>query len=648
MKKIIYLIMAVTLLCSCDKEDEAEKPGSIYGVITDKATGELVRAAGVQLNPTGTKTVTGNEGQYEFTELKAGSYSLQVTKTGYSDLTDYKITVTAGKTNKGDVQIEKLPPSLRVVNDKKQDIDTLDFGSAGPNKDSRSFSIFNDGPETLEWEITETTDWITEVSKTNGTLKAGATQSIIITIDREMLGGGEKTAPIHITSDNGSKTLMVTIVGETKIPATLNTLPVTNITTSTAMLNGQIIAVGTPAYTERGFVYATSPMPTLETTIKKITASITENATYSASVAGLALEQTYYVRAYAINSAGTAYSTNEVSFTTIMVLPEVSTQAVTNIKIGNGIATFNGTIVSLGDPAYTERGFCYGIVHNPTVDDDTKKVVSGTGTGVYSSNLTGLTEGNIYYVRAYATNEKGTAYGEEVMLDFNAVMPVVATQQATEVNETSAILNATIVNVGDPAYTERGFVYATFQNPSIEDGTKKTAPGTGAGAYNANLTELTTGTLYYVRAYATNSKDIAYGEQISFTANIPDWVALPVGGIAVQKADIVNNEINWTNASTLCNNSTLGGYTDWRLPTLDELGVMFNNQDIVGGYKKNSSSGYYYYYYHYWSSTKDGSFGYYLLNMTTGSQDSRSAFSSSGSSSFYRYYYYCRCVRTLP
>jgi hypothetical protein len=326
MKKIFYLVAAAAFLCSCAEEapneNGDEATGSIYGIIADKATSEPVRSAGVQLNPTGTKTITGSEGQYEFTELKAGDYTINVTKTGYTDLVNYKITVAAGKTNKGDVQLEKLPPSLRVVNDKQQDIDTLDFGSATGDV-ARSFSIFNDGPESLEWQLTETSEWITGVSKAEGTLKAGAAQAIVLTIDREKLSNGNNSTTVHITSDNGSKQLIITA---TKPLPILNTLAATNITATSAKFNGVIIDNGHPSYTERGFVYSTSSMPTLENTIAKLTATITNNKEYSANVSELTLSQTYYVRAYAINSVGTAYSSNEVSF--IPSYPNI-------VKVGN-------------------------------------------------------------------------------------------------------------------------------------------------------------------------------------------------------------------------------------------------------------------------------------------------------------------------
>jgi hypothetical protein len=638
MKKIIYLVLTAALICGCSK-DNTESIGSIYGVITDKATGEPIQSAGVQLNPSGTQTVTGSEGQYEFIELKAGSYSINVTKTGYTDLVNYKITVAAGTTNKGDVQLEKLPPSLRVVNDNKQNIDELDFGDAADDV-TRSFSIFNDGPISLEWQLTETSEWITAVSKTDGKLNAGATQAVIIIIDREKLAGGDNTTTIQVTSNNGSKQLTVKAIGETRTLPTLNTLDVTDITSSTAIFHGVIVDAGVPVYTERGFVYSTASMPTLENTIAKPTVAVTEDNEYSVAITNLA-DQTYYVRAYAVNKTGTAYSTNEVSFTTVMTLPRVTTQAVTNRNISAGAATFNGTIVSVGDPAYTERGFVYGITHNPTVDD-TKKPASGTGTGAFSFNLTGLSEGNTYYVRAYATNNKETAYGEEVIADFSAVMPVVTTHDVSDIDGTSVRFNGSIETVGDPAYIERGFVYGTMPSPTIEDGTKNPVSGTSTGEFSANISGLTIGITYYVRAYAINIKGTTYGVSVNFKPESPYYVVLTTAGIMVQKQDLNDiYSITWTNANNLCENSTVGGYTDWRLPTIEELTVMYNERDAIGGFNTDRRN--------YWSSTldfqTDGHKYYKQIGFGSGAID---VSHSDSYSAPFDYFFNARAVRSLP
>ncbi|MDR1544643.1 MAG: carboxypeptidase regulatory-like domain-containing protein [Prevotellaceae bacterium] len=533
MKKIIFLAFAAVIFCGCENP-QIETTGGIYGIVVDKATGEPIKSAGVELQPSGTIAVTGSEGQFEFTEVKSGDYSLHVTKTGYSELVGYKTKVEGGKTTKVDIQLEKLPSALKIINDKGLEIDSLNFGTE-TSVVTRSFSIFNDSPETLEWLITENCDWITELSKTTGTLQATKQTPVSLTINRALLAGGENTYILNITSDNGNKELIITATGENRTLPTLNTMEATNITSSSAIFHGEITAAGLPAYDERGFVYSLSEMPTVENTIQKLTSPVNSTTAFLANASGLSIDQTYYVRAYAKNALGYAYSTNQYSFQTIVGMPQISTQEATNKNIANGTITFNGTIVAVGDPAYTERGFCYGIAHNPTVDDE-KYAVSGSGTGAFSKNVTNLQEGHTYYVRAYATNIRGTVYGTEVIVDFNAVMPVVQTNAVSNKNigAGTATVNGNVVSIGDLPYTERGFVYAQTSNPTIND-TKKVVSGTGTGSYSGNITNLAANTVYYVRAYVTNSRGTTYGDNVvlDFSAINPQVTTQAVSDINI-------------------------------------------------------------------------------------------------------------------
>ena len=515
MKKIIYLLVGIVLFgglyYSCAPE---ELPGRIYGTVVDKATGEPIKSAGVELSPSGLKTVTGSEGQFEFTELDPGKYTLIITKTGYMDGVSHTIEVKPGQQAKGDVQIEKLPPALKVVDDNRQEISTLDFGSAEDDV-ARSFSLFNDGTESLEWQITTTAEWIKSVSKKEGVLSAGATQSLIVTIDRVKLSSGKNTTTVHITSNNGSKQLTITATNSTVL-ATLNTLAATNVKTTTATLNGEILTDGSPKYSERGFVYSESSMPTLGSCIQKITSTLTDSKIYSAIVAGLTKGKTYYVRAYAINAGKEAYSTNEVSFTPTSVLAEVTTKSVSNISKGNGTATFSGTIVSEGDPAYIERGFVYGTTNSPSIDSDTKLVVSGKGLGDFSTNVSGLKVGNVYYVRAYVTNEQGTAYGKEEKADFTPAAPSVSTISVSNISRSAGTAQVTgkILDAGDPVYTARGFLYSTSSNPTLDNGIEIVVFGSGIGEYSTTISSLQVGNVYYIRAFVTNAKGTFYGTDV--------------------------------------------------------------------------------------------------------------------------------------
>ena len=222
MKKFLTLLtIALSLVIinhSCKpKEEEELEPGSIYGVVTDKATGEPVKTAGVELQPLGLKTVTGSEGQFEFNELEAGDYKLFVTKTGYVELVSNTIVVKSAQTAKGDVQIEKLPAALKVVDDKGEEISELDFGNQYDDV-SRMFSIFNDGTEVLNYEIVKTASWITSLSVTEGTLQPGATKPVVVNIDRDKLAVGDNMTTINVTSNNGSKQLSI---HAEKLPASL-------------------------------------------------------------------------------------------------------------------------------------------------------------------------------------------------------------------------------------------------------------------------------------------------------------------------------------------------------------------------------------------------------------------------------------------
>ena len=91
-------------------------------------------------------------------------------------------------------------------------------------------------------------------------------------------------------------------------------------------------------------------------------------------------------------------------------LPTVITTSVSNVSVTS--ATSGGNVTSSGSSSVTARGVCWSNYHNPTVSDN--HTTNGSGTGSFTGTLTGLNPYTTYYVRAYATNSSGTAYGNEV------------------------------------------------------------------------------------------------------------------------------------------------------------------------------------------------------------------------------------------
>jgi uncharacterized protein (TIGR02145 family) len=130
----------------------------------------------------------------------------------------------------------------------------------------------------------------------------------------------------------------------------------------------------------------------------------------SFSDTGLTPSTTYTYRVYAYNAVGNSLTyTNEVTLTTaLLALPTLTTTAASSII--QTAVTSGGNISSDGGAAITARGVCWSTSSNPTIALTTK-TTDGTGIGAFTSNITGLTANTTYYVRAYATNSVGTAYG---------------------------------------------------------------------------------------------------------------------------------------------------------------------------------------------------------------------------------------------
>ncbi len=207
-------------------------------------------------------------------------------------------------------------------------------------------------------------------------------------------------------------TLFFTESSSTTLP-TVTTSAVSNTTSSTATCGGNVTNDGNATVTARGVCWSTSHNPTVS---NSHTTDGSGTGSFTSSITGLSQNTTYYVRAYATNSVGTAYG-EERTFTTSasVSLPTVTTSSVSSIT--SSTATCGGNVTNDGNATVTARGVCWSTSHNPTVSNS--HTTDGSGTGSFTSSITGLSANTTYYVRAYATNSAGTAYGEELTFTTN-------------------------------------------------------------------------------------------------------------------------------------------------------------------------------------------------------------------------------------
>ncbi|AHW61800.1 protein of unknown function [Draconibacterium orientale] len=186
----------------------------------------------------------------------------------------------------------------------------------------------------------------------------------------------------------------------------LTTAEISEITGNSAMGGGAVTGNGGADVTAYGICFGTSENPT--------TADATTNdgegtGAFESMLSELQGNTTYYVRAYATNSAGTGYGP-QVSFTTLVDLPKVTTTAVSGITKTSAVT--GGAVTNNGGADITQYGIVWGLNSEPTITDNVIEATMEMDSFVV--DLTELEKYTTYYVRAFATNSAGTGYGENI------------------------------------------------------------------------------------------------------------------------------------------------------------------------------------------------------------------------------------------
>ena len=200
--------------------------------------------------------------------------------------------------------------------------------------------------------------------------------------------------------------------GEVKSFTTLNNaiLPkvesdsVSQVMWTSALAHYTMIDDGGDELAVHGVCWGTEPNPTMEGF-----ETYSGLGSFSVPMEGLTNGKTYYVRAFASNGIGISYG-NELIFTTLYGIPTVTTNNV--ISISHFSAVGGGQIVDDGLAEVTECGLCWSTNVAPTINDN--HCVCESVEPQFSIIMDNLEESTTYYVRAYAINDYGIAYGNEV------------------------------------------------------------------------------------------------------------------------------------------------------------------------------------------------------------------------------------------
>lgn len=332
-------------------------------------------------------------------------------------------------------------------------------------------------------------------------------------------------------------------------------------------------------------------------------------------------------------------------------IPVLSTKPIVYDMTTN--AESGGVITSDGGSQVTVKGVCWSNTPNPTIDNDT--TINGTGVASFDSYISNLNLNTTYYVRAYATNSNGTGYGDELSFSTLDGVPVLSTKTIDNISGGptlnilggSAESGGVITSNGGNTIMSKGVCYSESPNPTISN--SKTEDGLGSQSFTSIITGLKSNTTYYLRAYATNSMSTGYGNELNFTtgdvigdnayggiifyldgnggglvaasidqSNQAEWgcygSSVGAGGSAIgfglqNTMIIVNANCSPSGsgnliAANICESLTLEGYSDWFLPSKDELNLMYQNLHLynIGDFSFNTNQ-FNPYGINYWSST---------------------------------------------
>lgn len=488
------------------------------GVITDYRSGLFLSGASVSLSPSGKTYTTGVDGKYEFRDIESKEYAVSVSKSGYKS--DKKTAfVQPGRDTNLDFQLTPNIGTLTVSQN------SLDFGN---ETTTLTFDVINNGNAPLKWQIAEDVAWLS-CNPTSGTIQEGEKSSVVVTVNRNGLERGNYAQSIAVSSDGGSAVIIVNMaVQGLTISLSPEELDFGPITTSME-LNLTNTGSGNISYT------LTPSNEWIKLSRNTGTFTKTENITVSVNRSSLS------------EGDHSGYLTLTVGEERITIpvrmnipskeKPVLSLQIVDDVTYNS--ARFKGGIVSIGSSKVTKHGFCWSTSEDPTT---TSMGVCNLGDSEKAKDIiytaTSLEPNTTYYVRAYAENIEGISYSNQLKFQTKGTPQLagVATGDVSNIQATQAQVSGDVLNLGNTeSLSQYGHVWSTKINPTVNDLKTQHGSTSATGSYTSTMTGLAPSTVYYVRAYVTNSVGTSYGEQKTFrTSSV----------VSIDK-DGYGNDSNW-------------------------------------------------------------------------------------------------------
>lgn len=234
-----------------------------------------------------------------------------------------------------------------------------------------------------------------------------------------------------------------------------------------------------------------------------------------------------------------------------------------------------------------ERGVCWSTAEHPTVTD--AHTSDGKGRGEFLSEMSGLQEGTLYYVRAYAYTNEGIQYGDEKWcVTLAKGRPTLAMVSVTDVKTSSAIVKAEVFTDGGTEITERGFVYALSSavegELTLENAGKVKVDGK-VGTLKCMLEELIDHSEYVCRAYVSYTGGTVYAQSLYFMTEMFPEPAVEITSIDDIRGESFQVSVKAVSGTPLPILEYGFVYGEVAVPTLEDTKVVLGEGDGEKSYK---------------------------------------------------------------
>ena len=502
MKKLFYAIFplaALLLLTTCE-EELPNTLGNIYGIVGDMETGDPIRGASVVLSPGNRTTVTGSDGHFEFLNLEATQYKIQVSANGYVT-NSRQITVLAGTSASGDVMLRQATAQMSVSNEE------LDFGT---NETSLSFDVITRGDRQVEWLVKENIDWLS-CSPETGKI-TNSSSSVVVTIERKGLEDGVYKDVLVISSKDekvADKTITVKMIVESSTMSVSTEKLFFNADETTLSFDVTGMGANSVEWYIKEDISWLSCSPA-SGTLSNSSASVV------ATVSRDGLEDGTYKEVLVVSSKDEKVS--DRSIVVEMIVNKNKLQVTpSELDFGGEETTLPVTLKNTGTGTlkYTVSSSNSWLVPSKTsgevtTTDRINAIVSRQGLAVasYTGTLTFSFDGGSVNVPVKMEVE-------------NLKAPLVSLEnQVTGIGYNRATVRGMIADIGSSKVTRYGFCWAEQANPTVDMGSVNLGDCTEPKSFEAIITGLQPNTTYHLRAFAENSVGLVYsGNEITFTTH---------------------------------------------------------------------------------------------------------------------------------